>query len=73
MTRNLDRLEAMGLVAAAESGHGNVRISAVTAKGRGVIDRLLPKWRKAQAEMRDELSSEGFDASLNVLKRLAKV
>jgi hypothetical protein len=33
----------------------------------------LPLWRQAQAELRAALSSETFDDSINVLKRLAKV
>jgi len=73
LTRNLDRLEAMGLIAAVASHAGNARVSAPTTKGRAIIDKLLPKWRKAQAEIRAELSFEGFETSLNVLRRLAKV
>jgi len=73
LTRNLDRLEAMGLVASHHAEHGNGRISQITEKGDALIDELLPLWRKAQAEMKAELSRETFDLSLNVLKRLAKV
>jgi hypothetical protein len=34
---------------------------------------LLPLWRKAQAEIRDELGADGFDNTLKTLKRLAAV
>jgi DNA-binding MarR family transcriptional regulator len=73
LTRNLDRLEAIGLVASRQAAHGNGRISEITREGNALIDRLLPLWRKAQAEMKAELSRETFDDSINVLKRLAKV
>jgi len=72
LTRNLDRLEAMGLIASHHPEHGNGRISDVTPKGRAVLDEALPLWRQAQAEMKAELSSRTFDDSIKMLKRLAK-
>lgn len=72
LTRNLDRLEAMGLVASHHPEHGNGRISELTAKGRALIEEALPLWRQAQAEMKAELSSRTFDDSIKMLKRLAK-
>lgn len=72
LTRNLDRLEAMGLVAP-RPGKGNLRISTITPRGRALMAELLPLWRLAQAEMKTELSREGFDGALTVLKRLAQV
>jgi DNA-binding MarR family transcriptional regulator len=71
LTRNLDRLEQMGLVASAARGRG--RVPALTKAGDALIDELLPLWRKAQAELRAELSSRTFDDSINTLKRLSKV
>src|SRR5690349_20767405 len=60
LTRNLDRLEAMGLVAP-RPGKGNARISEITPKGQALIDELLPLWRRAQAEMKAELTRDGFN------------
>jgi DNA-binding MarR family transcriptional regulator len=73
LTRNLDRLEEMGVIQSHAAERGNGRICSVTAKGRALIHELLPLWRKAQAEMREQLSPDGFDDSLQVLKTLAKV
>ena len=73
LTRNLDRLEEMGLVAAHHPDHGNSRISEVTPKGATLIAELLPLWRQAQADTKAELSSRTFDDSIKMLKRLAKV
>ena len=71
LTRNLDRLEQMGLIASRPAEKGNGRICSVTAKGEVLIHELLPLWRRAQAETKALLSASGFDESLRVLKRLA--
>jgi DNA-binding MarR family transcriptional regulator len=73
LTRNLDRLEAMGLVSSTHAKRGNGRIAGVTARGDALMERLLPLWRQAQTELTAEISRDAFSASLNVLKRLAKV
>lgn len=72
LTRNLDRLEQAGLVRSRHAPRGNGRIAEITPEGDRLLDRLLPLWRKAQAELRSELSHDTFASSLNVLKRLAK-
>jgi DNA-binding MarR family transcriptional regulator len=71
LTRNLDRLEVMGLVVSAARGRG--RVPALTRKGEALLKDLLPLWRKAQADLRAELSSDTFTDSISLLKRLAKV
>jgi DNA-binding MarR family transcriptional regulator len=71
LTRNLDKLEQMDLVASAAQGRG--RVPALTEKGDALVEQLLPLWRQAQAELRAELSSKTFDDSINTLKRLSKV
>jgi hypothetical protein len=48
-------------------------VPALTEKGEALLDQLLPLWRKAQDELRNELSSTTFTDSINTLKRLAKV
>jgi DNA-binding MarR family transcriptional regulator len=73
LIRNLDKLEAMGLIASTRPEHGNGRIAEITPKGKALIAQMLPAWRQAQAEMQATLSTETFELSLNVLKRLAKV
>lgn len=73
LTRNLDRLERLGLVVSRPGEPGNRRIPEITEKGKALITQLLPLWRKAQAEMKALLHEDGFDESLRVLKRLAAV
>jgi hypothetical protein len=37
------------------------------------VRQLLPYWRKAQAEIREELGADGFKDTINTLQRLAAV
>jgi DNA-binding MarR family transcriptional regulator len=71
LTRNLDRLERMGLVRSDAAGRG--RVAMLTAKGEALLDELLPLWRKAQDDLKRELSSTTFTDGITLLKRLAKV
>lgn len=71
LTRNLDRLEHMGLIGSRPAEKGNGRICAVTAEGRALIESLLPLWRQAQAETATLLGEAGFEDALRVLRRLA--
>ena len=73
LTRNLDRLEKMGLIASRPADHGNGRICKLTDEGRALVEKMLPFWRKAQAEIREELGANGFDETIRTLKRLAAV
>jgi DNA-binding MarR family transcriptional regulator len=73
LTRNLDRLEAMGLIASRPAKTGNGRVCDVTPKGRAILNELAPLWRKAQSELRAALTPDGFDATLSVLRRLASI
>ena len=73
LTRNLDRLEKMELIASRPAEHGNGRICSLTPKGRALVDELLPLWRKAQAEIRAELGADGFEDTLMKLQRLATI
>jgi DNA-binding MarR family transcriptional regulator len=72
LTRNLDRLESMGLVGSRHADKGNGRIGTLTPKGIELIEKLVPLWRKAQAELRAELQNPDFHQTLLTLKNLAK-
>ncbi|RYG09789.1 MAG: MarR family transcriptional regulator [Burkholderiales bacterium] len=73
LTRNLDRLEKMGLVASRTAEQGNGRLCTVTEQGQALLDRMVPVWRKAQAEIRADLGADEFDRTIATLKRLAAV
>ena len=71
LTRNLNRLEAMGLIESRAAEQGNGRICGLSAKGRALVAELLPVWRKAQADVRAALGGEEFERSIATLQRLA--
>ena len=73
LTRNLDRLENMGLVVSRAPQNGNGRLCGLTPRGEELMQTMLPVWRKAQAEVRSELGPADFDQTLATLKRLAAV
>ena len=73
LIRNLDRLEKLGLIVSTPAEQGNGRICKLTPKGGETVEKLLPFWRKAQAEIRDELGADGFDDTLTALRRLAAI
>lgn len=73
LIRNLDRLENLGLIVSRTAEQGNGRICELTEKGQETVRKLLPFWRKAQAEIRAELGAEKFDDTISALKRLAAI
>jgi DNA-binding MarR family transcriptional regulator len=73
LTRNLDRLEAMGLVQSGHPAHGNARLPQITPQGEALIAQLLPLWRQAQADLKAELGAGGFSDALGLLGRLSHV
>jgi DNA-binding MarR family transcriptional regulator len=72
MSRNLDLLEKKGMVESRGAENGNSRICGLTAKGRALFDRLVPRWREAQAQLRRDLADVDLDQTLLGLKRLAE-
>jgi DNA-binding MarR family transcriptional regulator len=73
LTRNIDRLERMGLIVSRPAHKGNARICDLTAKGEALVDALVPVWLRAQKEVRDMLSPDDFSTTLDVLKRLSRI
>jgi DNA-binding MarR family transcriptional regulator len=73
LTRNLDRLEAMGLIASHPAKKGNARVCDLTDEGEALVQVLVPVWVKAQTEMRELMSTSDFSTTLTVLKRLSRV
>ena len=73
LTRNLDRLEKMGLIVSRPAKKGNARMCELTGEGQVLVEELVPLWVKAQGEMRELLSAADFSTTLGVLKRLSAV
>lgn len=58
LTRNLMPLVREGWVEEGRPDDKRIRAYALTAAGRQVLERALPGWRKAQAELKRALSAE---------------
>jgi DNA-binding MarR family transcriptional regulator len=56
LTRNLNPLLRDGLVEAHDAQDRRVRAYALTGRGRQLVERALPCWKKAQADMFRALS-----------------
>lgn len=72
LIRNLDLLARRGLARRVSAGAGNVRFCELTREGDGLLDRLLPEWRRAQRELRRGLSREAAGTYLRVAKQMAQ-
>lgn len=58
MTRNLTPLIREGLVQEGPTEDRRVRAYALTAAGKKALERAIPAWRRAQAEMKKVLSAD---------------
>lgn len=62
LSRNVDRMKAKGWLEVVEEEDGRAQPFRLTAKGRRLLERAKPAWDEAQAEVRDLLGAETFDA-----------
>lgn len=58
LSRNLDRLESLGLIRSADDEDARTRRHALTIKGRSTLKRARPIWDRCQARARDLLGPE---------------
>ncbi len=71
LIRNLDLLERKALVRRAEDAGGRARVCELTPEGDGLLDRLLSRWREAQSEIHEGLSTDDIETYLRVSRHLA--
>ena len=71
LTRNLSLLERKGLTRRLPAS-GNARPCELTAAGTGLLDQLLPEWRKAQSELMSSVPEDEAVTYLRIAKRLSK-
>jgi DNA-binding MarR family transcriptional regulator len=73
LTRDLQRLEAEGLVAFGAGADRRARPVAVTARGRAAIRRALPRWKRAQERFERELGAERQRALFVLLDEVERI
>ena len=59
LSRNVERLRRKGWLQTSEADDGRSQRLSVTARGRNLIDRVLPVWEEAQQRARRIIGSEG--------------
>lgn len=72
LSRNLDLLSRKGLVTDA-AAEGPARCCVLTDTGRSRVAELIPIWRQAHAELRQNLQQPDFTSVLAGLRELAKL
>ena len=70
LLRNLGLLERKNLVSAQPAVGRNGRTFSLTMEGDALLDRLIPEWRRAQAELGALLADYNRDDMLGALRRL---
>jgi DNA-binding MarR family transcriptional regulator len=73
LTRDLQRLEAEGLVAFGAGADRRARRVAVTARGRAALRRALPHWKRAQERFERELGAKRHHALFALLDEVEAI
>ncbi|TYC67274.1 winged helix-turn-helix transcriptional regulator [Stappia sp. BW2] len=73
LVRNVALVERKGLVASQLVPDGRSKQYRLTPKGVDLLNRILPLWRRAQADVKDHLGSDEFLRAINTLKRLSEL
>jgi DNA-binding MarR family transcriptional regulator len=73
LTRNLKPLENEGLLRVAAGADKRVRNVTVTPEGEALLDKAMPKWRKAQTRLIDKLGDERWGDLLRQLQTVRRV
>jgi DNA-binding MarR family transcriptional regulator len=73
LVRNIALLQKKGLVRVLEADRGNGKVYELTTKGEKLVEEALPFWRKAQADLAEEMGVEAFHDTIKSLKVLSKV
>ncbi|MFO1325312.1 MAG: MarR family winged helix-turn-helix transcriptional regulator [Burkholderiales bacterium] len=67
LSRNLEPLAAQGLVAVVAGRDARTREATLTRAGRAALERAMPYWRRAQAEVAQRLGGRRIDALVGLL------
>ncbi len=62
MSRTVERMRKQGWLAARQAASGNQQQLSLLAKGRRLLEKAGPAWRKAQSEARALLGTQGTKA-----------
>lgn len=70
LTRNLKLLEKRGLVAINPGEDRRVKLVSLTAEGESILAQAFPLWEQAQANVREHLGQQKWQALLSLLSEV---
>jgi DNA-binding MarR family transcriptional regulator len=70
-SRNIARMERNGWISVSTGEQAHTRLLKLTRKGRSVMKRALPYWRKAQREVEELLGEGGVDDVVSLFHRMS--
>lgn len=70
LSRNLDPLVLRGYVAIAPGRDARTREAALTSRGKAVLRKALPYWKRAQADVAERIGRTKLDALIATLREL---
>jgi DNA-binding MarR family transcriptional regulator len=73
LARDLRPLERRGLVAVSVGTDRRVRMAALTAAGRRLVDEVRPLWREAQRDVRAQLGADRVTRLMDELRAATAV
>lgn len=73
MSRNLQPMQAHGLISLGAEGAARAREVTITQAGRAALDELMPLWRQAQAEFVEHLGEADTALLIALLSRVATI
>ncbi|MHC2256459.1 DNA-binding MarR family transcriptional regulator [Bradyrhizobium embrapense] len=72
LARNIAVLERRGLVKVAFGVDRRVRDISISAQGRKILSRVLPRWRAIQAKLAAQFGEDGFQATVDLMKKMTQ-
>ena len=73
LSRNVERMKARGWLEVVPESDGRAQPFRLTGKGRKLLEKAVPAWRKAQAEATDLLGDDAVRMLSNAVKRINTV
>jgi DNA-binding MarR family transcriptional regulator len=73
MSRNLQPLQAQGLISIGDEGTARARQVSLTTTGHAVLQELLPLWRQAQSAFIAQLGEQDTAQLIALLGRVAQL
>ena len=73
LSRNVRLLEQKGLITVSTGEDKREQCIGITDKGRDAVNRAIPLWEKAQAEVADQFGEEWVQGLLSNLRHLNKL